>query len=136
MFRRLTLAFIATMLLGVPGFADEKPGAQPKGLGSQLAKLGMRAKLEFAKSILDGLSVGDFEKIEEGAIAMRGLNEVEDFVRGRSPAYTAQLNVFRISTDGLVDSAKQRNINGAALAFTQMTISCVNCHRVLRESAK
>ena len=131
--RALAVSMATALLLATSCFAADH---ETKGQGSLLAKLGMRAKLEFSKSILDGLAVGDFQKVEEGAIAMRGLNEIEDFVRGRSPAYAAQLNVFRVATDGLVESAQQKNLDGATLAFTQMTTSCVNCHRVLRSTTK
>lgn len=132
--RTLALSLATALFLGISCFAADQ--GESKGQGSLLAKLGMRAKLEFSKSIMDGLAVNDFGKIEEGAVAMRGLNEVEHFVRRRSPAYTAQLNVFRIATDGLVQSAQEKNLDGATLAFTQMTTSCVNCHRVLRSAPK
>lgn len=41
---------------------------------------------------------------------------------------------MRPSADEIVRQAKKDNVDGTALAFTQLTISCVNCHKHLREA--
>lgn len=117
--------------------ADEKTKREvPAVLGPKIATVGMKIKLDFAKNILEGLSTEDHAKVLEGAKAMRGMNEIESFVRGRSPAYLTQLNIFRTATDALAESAAEKNLDGESLAYTQMTISCVNCHKVLRANQR
>ena len=64
---------------------------------------------------------------------MKSLNLIESFVRRKTPGYEVQLKVFAFSTDELIRNAKEQNTDGATLAFTQMTVSCVNCHKEIRK---
>lgn len=96
----------------------------------------MRMKLEYSKNILEGVTKGDFALIEQNATKMRGLNRFERFVRGRWEGYTEQLQTFQQANDELIKQARKDNVEGATLAFTQMTISCVTCHKKLREEGK
>ena len=67
---------------------------------------------------------------------MKALSRIEGFVRGRTPGYRTQLQIFQDATEELMRQAEKENVDGAALAFTQLTISCVNCHKQLREAEK
>jgi cytochrome c556 len=60
------------------------------------------------------------------------LNQIEKFVRGRDQAYRAQLDIFRYAVEDVRKEAEAKNIDGVTLAFNQMTLSCVNCHKLLR----
>ncbi|MBC8351207.1 MAG: cytochrome c [Planctomycetes bacterium] len=52
----------------------------------------------------------------------------------RNPKATGtQLKTFEFSVNELVRNAEDKDLDGATLAFTQMTISCVNCHKELRK---
>lgn len=93
----------------------------------------MKKKLEFSQEILSGIATADFPKIGEHAKAMRGLNRIEKFSRGMgTPGYRTQLQTFEFANDELVRAAEEENVDAAALAFTQLTLSCVNCHKQLR----
>lgn len=96
----------------------------------------MRMKLEYSKGILEGVTKADFASIEDNAAKMRGLNRFERFVRGRWEGYTGQLQAFQEANEEMIKQARKNNVEGAALAFTQMTISCVACHKKLREETK
>ena len=119
----------AMMLAPVAGLADEP-------LKTDHASVWMRKKLDYSQAILEGLATADFDKIAQNARAMRDLTKIEAFVRGRSPAYRTQLQTFLSANDELLDRAQDDNVEGAALAFTQITISCVNCHKQLRAGEK
>lgn len=101
---------------------------------SQPTSFWMQRKLEFSKNILAGISTADFDKIVENGEAMRKLSTIEGFIRGRTPGYRTQLEIFEDSADEIIRQGKKDNVDGAALAFTQLTISCVNCHKQLRAS--
>ena len=92
----------------------------------------MKLKLDLAKKILGGLAMGDFDQIKRETETMMGLNAVESFVRSTSPKYQLQLKNFQFATEQLLINAKNKNIDGATLAYSQMTVSCVNCHKQLR----
>ena len=64
---------------------------------------------------------------------MKGLNKIEFFVRQQPPEYRTQLRSFQSSVSDIVTSAEDENLDGATLAFTQMTVSCVKCHKELRK---
>ena len=93
----------------------------------------MKQKLDFSKNLLEGLASGDFDKIAQNAKTLRTLNKIEAFVRGRNPGYRAQLQSFEESLDEIVRQASKENVEGVTLGFNQLTISCVNCHKKLRE---
>ena len=43
-------------------------------------------------------------------------------------------NDFRRSAAELVEKAKQKNLDGAALSYVDLTLACVKCHKYVRES--
>jgi len=109
---------------------DEKqPGGQ-----EQPMSYWMKRKLEYSQNILSGIAKSDFEAIESNAQSMRNLSKIEGFIRRQAPGYATQLHVFEESNDEIIRQARKHNVEGTALAFTQLTISCVNCHKHLREA--
>jgi cytochrome c556 len=96
----------------------------------------MEKKLEYSEKILAGLASGDFEAIAKTARSMSALSQMEKWVRSGLPEYRAQLHIFQNANQQLVRTADNENLDGAALAYVQMTLSCVNCHKVVRDSAR
>ena len=94
----------------------------------------MRKKLEFSRNILAGLASEDFDKVVANAQAMEGMSRFEWFIRGKTPGYRTQLEVFQNANEEIIRQAQKDNVEGATLAFTQLTFSCVSCHKRLRES--
>jgi hypothetical protein len=107
---------------------------QEVGGTDQPTSFWMQKKLEYSKNILAGITTADFDMIVENAESMRRLSSIEGFIRGRTPGYRTQLQIFEETADEIIRQGKNDNADGAALAFTQLTISCVNCHKRLRES--
>ena len=94
----------------------------------------MEQKLRLSKELLVGLANADFESILRSAEIMRGLNRVEVFVRRKPEGYRDQLRFFNMANRSLRKAAQEENLEAATLAFNQMTISCVNCHKHLRDA--
>lgn len=94
----------------------------------------MKKKLDFSKNVLEGIALGDFDKVVQNAQTLRSLSKIEAFVRRDTPGYRQQVVQFENSLDELIRSGKKENVEGATLAFHQLTVSCVHCHRQLRES--
>lgn len=93
----------------------------------------MKKKLEYSKDILEGITTEDFETVERAAAAMRRMSALEGFVRRKdTKEYRAQLTIFEFANDELLRHAGNKDVDGATLAFTQLTLSCVNCHKQLR----
>ena len=112
------------------GSADDKKEDKPD---EKQPSMWMKRKLNYAQNLLAGLTSADFDQVRQSAKQMQGLSKFEGFVRGRTPGYKSQLQVFQEATEEIVRQADRESIEGATLAFTQLTISCVNCHKQLRE---
>ena len=42
-------------------------------------------------------------------------------------------NEFRRAAETIVQKAKDKNLDGVALAYLDMTMTCIRCHRYVRE---
>ena len=126
--RRAVLVAASVCLLGFAAtYAEDEPrGDEPS--------IWMKQKLTYSQRILNGLATEDYELIEENATAMKGLSRIEGFVRGKTDGYRTHLKSFEFATNELIRNSEQKNLDGATLAFTQMTISCVNCHKEIRNN--
>lgn len=109
-----------------PSQAQDKQ--DKKGVNSAL----MQKKLEQAQKILEGLATEDFDSITKNAKAMNGLTALEQWFRASEPDYQTQLKTFRFANQELIRLSEERNIDGASLAYVQLTLSCVNCHKYVR----
>ncbi len=99
------------------------------------ASFWMKKKLEYSEKILAGLANEDFEAIGKTARSMSALNQIEKWVRSSLPEYRAQLHIFQNANQQLIRMADDKNLDGAALAYVQLTLSCVNCHKVVRSNS-
>jgi hypothetical protein len=121
---RLGVAFILVSAL-ISMAAVEEDQAKPS--------YWMQKKLHYSENILQGLVNKDFEQIEKNARSMAALNQIEKWVHGGTPDYRAQLHLFQHANEQLVRAAGQQNLDGAALAYVQLSLSCIHCHKVVRD---
>ena len=125
--RSLPLIAVALAALASAGIAADAP-PQPDRVAAF-----MRAKLGHADHVLEGLAVADFEMIERAAqeLSLASLDsnwqvlQTEDYVR--------QSAEFRRACDALKKSAQEKNLDGAALAWVDVTLKCVQCHKYVRD---
>jgi cytochrome c556 len=92
----------------------------------------MKKKLEYSGQILEGLTSEDFEQIGKNARSMNALGHLEKWVRANSSDYKMQLKIFSSANEQLIEMADAENLDGATLAYVQLTVSCVNCHKIVR----
>lgn len=131
--RPLTLmACLAALTLSAAPALAQEPQKEPAA--ADQPSIWMRKKLDYSQEILAGIATADFDRIAKNAEAMRTLGKIEAFIRSRTPGYRMQLQIFEESNEEILRQANKDNVEGAALAFTQLTISCVNCHKQLREA--
>jgi hypothetical protein len=127
------LCVLATIGCGVllscgrPAAADEKPSDW------------MKQKLEMSQNILAGLTKGDFETIEANAQKMNVVNYLEKQVAADQPhykEYMRQLTAFETANRDLLRQSARKNLEGSTLAYIQLTVSCVQCHKIVRDAKK
>jgi hypothetical protein len=144
----LPLAIIAT-LLGMtwllqapPSSADDKTKAAEKaapeekpGVRKTVVRAFMRKKLAASQSILEGLAVEDFDLIAEGAKQLKATAGAAEFMAFNDPEYVEHADDFRRIINKLAVAAKEKRLDGATLAFLDVTMSCVECHKHVRSGA-
>jgi cytochrome c556 len=93
----------------------------------------MQAKLKSAQKVLEGVAVGDFALIERNAEELAIISKKAEWQILKTPDYVRFSEEFRRHADAMGDQAKKRNLDAAALAYVQITMDCVNCHKHVRE---
>ena len=133
---RLVAASVVGLLAAAtsPTNADDKPDQN-----QEKASAWMKQKLELSQNILAGLTKADFEAIELNAQRMNLVNYLEKWVAGGNANYKdymRQLSYFEMANRELLRQSRTKNIEGATLAYNQLTVSCVQCHQVVRSAKK
>jgi len=123
---RLVLLVLAATLAG---------GLIASGNGQERSPLQkyMRQKLEHAKNVLEGLAVEDFALIAKNARAMRELSEDAQWRVSPNVNYLRLSAEFQDLAEEMAAKAKERNLDGATLAYVKLTMNCVKCHKLVRE---
>jgi hypothetical protein len=106
-----------------------KPAADP---ASKPVSFWMEKKLQYTQDILRGLVIGDLDDVADKAEQMRRLSKVEGWIRSGKSGYKAQLQAFELANSEILRNARADRLDGATLAFQQLTVSCVSCHKILR----
>jgi cytochrome c556 len=93
----------------------------------------MKKKLQHSQKVLEGIALNDFDLVSKNAEDLMQVSKEAEWRVLKSPEYEVNSNEFRRSTTALIKAAKDKNIDGAALAYVDLTLSCVRCHKHLRE---
>jgi cytochrome c556 len=94
----------------------------------------MKAKLVHAEKVLEGLATEDFNLIARHSQAISLLCEDELWSVLKTAEYHERSMEFRRSVDAITDAARKKNLEGAALAYVNTTLNCVNCHKYVRKA--
>jgi hypothetical protein len=92
----------------------------------------MRLKLDHSQKVLEGLVVEDFKLIAHHSNQMALLVQDENWMVLQTPEYRHYSADFQMIANRLTEAAREENLDGAALAYVDLTMSCVNCHKYTR----
>lgn len=92
----------------------------------------MKQKLKHSTSIVEGLATDDLKKIGIAAEKLLLLSHEADWNALKTPAYLKMSDEFRSSVKRLRKNADDKNLDGATLAYFEVTINCVRCHKHVR----
>jgi hypothetical protein len=128
-----SLIWVLALLLALPivGGRGEEPDKKDKQK-EKVVEL-MRKKLKHSQLILEGVAVGDFKKISESADELVLISRDAEWATIKTPRYEIFSNQFRDNAEDLIKKAKDKNLDGAALAYVDLTLTCVKCHKYVRE---
>ena len=119
-------------VLAVTGIAADSSAQKkkPEGLLHEL----MQKKLKNSQLVLEGLAIADFGKITRGAETLIQISKTAEWRVIGSPRYDMHSNEFRRAAENLIQKAKDKNIDGAAFAYVELTLTCVRCHQYVRDT--
>ena len=93
----------------------------------------MQRKLKASQRVLEGIALNNFEQIAKNGEELILISKDAEWKVLKTPMYELHSNEFRRNAEGLIRAAKDRNLDAAALAYVDMTLNCVRCHRYVRE---
>jgi cytochrome c556 len=121
----LLLSLVMVLVVGlVAAFAQSKR--------NRAAKEFMRDKLELSQRVLEGLATEDYDLIIAKGTRLSAMSKEADWRVFENPDYEQQSVIFRRQVDSLVKAAKNKNLDAATLAYVRVTMSCVDCHKLVR----
>ena len=98
-------------------------------------KEAMRQKVAYSQQVLVGITLEDFGLIADNAKKLVELSNKTNWYSRQVPEYELFLNEFRRNAQQLTEAGQQKNLDAASLAYVQMTLSCVSCHKLIRNSS-
>ncbi len=101
--------------------------------GDSHASYWMKKKLEYSERLLSGLATEDFEEIGQSARSMNALTRLERWVHATQPSYREELKQFRSANERIIRAADKEDLEESLSGFKQLTTSCVNCHKLVRD---
>jgi hypothetical protein len=106
--------------------------APPETKSKETLRDYMQLKLTHSQEILKGLALEDYGAIAKNAQDLSTLSRGETWNVMQTEEFLQHSAEFRRAADAMRDAAKKKNIDGAALAYMETTMKCVNCHKYVR----
>lgn len=92
----------------------------------------MKFKLHYAQGILEAITMENYPLLATNANKLAALTKEVSWRIRHTPEYDRLTADMRRQTDLLAKAAKDQNADAATVAYFQMTVSCVTCHKYLR----
>jgi hypothetical protein len=129
----LLALFAGPFVLASPGDPPTNaPPDKPKKDDGKIKDL-MKAKLAHSQKILEALALNDYKAMAKNGQALIALSARAEWRVFPSPEYSMYSNEFQRAAESLVKKAREENQDGATLAYLELTMNCVRCHKYVRE---
>ena len=92
----------------------------------------MKLKLESSQKVLEGIATENYATVLANAQKLTVLSQAAGWQARQTPEYKQFTAEFRRYAEALQKAARSENVDAASVAWFQLTISCVNCHRHMR----
>jgi len=79
------------------------------------------------------LALKDFKKISKNADELLFLSKEEEWKVLSTPGYERYSNEFRRNAQAIIKNAEEEDLDACARSYTDMNLTCVNCHKHVRE---
>jgi len=129
---KVIVGVLFVVVLGSSSIFASFPKQDQEGKIEKTPAKFMQRKLDNSRAIVSGLAQEDYELIEKNAQDLMLLSLEADWKVLKTPEYLKMSKDFRNSASRLRDSAREKNVDGSTLAFFEVTLSCVRCHKYVR----
>ena len=93
----------------------------------------MWKKLDLSHGVLDAIALDDFEALEAYASDLVTMSLAGELNVSGTDTYRQKSREFREAAQALGRAAREREVEAAALAYVDLTLRCLSCHRALGE---
>lgn len=125
------LVVLATLFTAALAWGLQEQEPEPQEIDERQAF--MQRKLDDARQIVEGLAMEDYRKISVAADDLIRISHESGWNTLTSEAYLQLSSEFRSSSSRLRKMADEENLDGATLAFFEVTMNCVRCHKFVRQ---
>ena len=129
----LLVALVCLQFVSMAGAQEKKKKPLMDENEPNISKF-MRAKLNHSQKLIESLALEDYEALAKSSQELSLLTLAEQWQVLQTPDYLHESMAFRKSADSLTAAAKKKNLDGAALAFVELTMQCVKCHKMVRHA--
>jgi len=92
----------------------------------------MKLKLDHVQRVLEAIATENYDVMTLNAEMLGKLSQAAGWRVRETPQYELFSAEFRRHVDALALASRDRNVDAASLAYVQMTLSCVQCHKYMR----
>ena len=114
---------------------DEKKAEAQKPDPKKVKEL-MHRKLEHSQKLLEALVLNDLDKAAQNAEALIRVRKEAAWKIVKTEEYDLWSNDFDRSARGIIQAAKDKNLENAKLHYLGMTLACFHCHTYVRDLGK
>lgn len=130
------LTTLATLILMTATLAVHSTRGGNQDEKDKQSSIWMKQKLVASQNILGGLTKADFDAVRLNAESMLFVGYLEKWVRAETREYKNMMRDFEYANKSLIRASREKNLDSATLGYVQLTLSCVNCHKVVRDAGK
>ncbi|MEZ6063394.1 MAG: hypothetical protein R3C19_23860 [Planctomycetaceae bacterium] len=94
----------------------------------------MRQKLKASNQILEGLMVDDMTMVDKAAGALLTMSKAEQWRASNDVMYLQHSREFSTAVEEMQKKAQKDSLDGASLAWINVTMKCIQCHEWVRNT--
>jgi hypothetical protein len=121
------------LIMSLAGRGDEPKKSEPPKPDKQKLRALMMKKLDAAQQLLAAVTKRDHKSVQKNAEILAEITKDPAWKAMSSEEYQTLTDDYRRNAEQLAKNAKDENYDGASLTYVSLTMSCLNCHKYMRD---
>lgn len=93
----------------------------------------MSQKLTQVQDLVAGLVTNNLKLVEDSADVLYRISKLDQWMKYGDEDYRQMTKSFQTAVGSISLQAKDGNLEGAALYYNQASITCIQCHNLMRD---